>query len=71
MNDPHGRSRRGIRNQRCPLTVGHELAHSYQPAMIGMGGLCVAAALVTGPFVSDDRIAGPHPAPHREPMVMP
>ena len=42
-------------------TATSPLAHGYQPAMIAIGGLCVAAALVTGVFVSDDRMAGPHP----------
>jgi hypothetical protein len=44
--------------------LAHALGHGYQPAMIAMGGLCAAAARVTGLFVSNDRIAGPHPAPH-------
>jgi EmrB/QacA subfamily drug resistance transporter len=33
------------------------LAHGYLPSMIVMGGLCVAAALVTALFVSDARTA--------------
>lgn len=44
-------------------SLGHALAHGYQPAMIVMGSLCVAAALVTGLFVSDRRAAGPRMAP--------
>ena len=32
------------------------LAHGYQPAMIVMGGLCVAAALITAVFVSNDNL---------------
>jgi MFS family permease len=43
------------------------LLHGYQPAMIALGGLCAAAALVTGLFVADDRIDTPPlapPAPH-------
>jgi EmrB/QacA subfamily drug resistance transporter len=39
------------------------LAHGYQPAMIVMGALCVAAALVTAVFVSDRRVAAPRLAP--------
>jgi Na+/melibiose symporter-like transporter len=35
----------------------HALAHGYQPAMIVMGGLCAAAALVTALFVTDARAA--------------
>jgi MFS family permease len=35
----------------------HALAHGYLPSMIVMGGLCVAAALVTALFVSDARTA--------------
>lgn len=34
---------------------GHALVHGYQPAMIVMGGLCVAAALITALFVTDNR----------------
>lgn len=44
----------------------HALTHGYQPAMIAMGVLCVAAALVTGLFVSDAR-AGAHRAVPRCP----
>ena len=36
-------------------SYAHALTHGYQPAMIAMGGLCVAAALVTALFVSDKR----------------
>jgi hypothetical protein len=32
--------------------------------MIVVGGWCVAGALVTGLFVSDDRLAGPRLVPH-------
>jgi hypothetical protein len=35
--------------------VGAALSHGYQPAMIALGGLCAAAALVTGLLVSGDR----------------
>jgi EmrB/QacA subfamily drug resistance transporter len=42
--------------------IGQALAHGYQPAMLVMAGLCVAAALVTGLFVSDSGPAGPAPA---------
>ena len=43
------------------------LADGYQPAMIAVAGLCVAAAVVTVLFVSNDRARGPRlapPAPH-------
>lgn len=40
------------------------LSGGYQPAMIAMAGLCVAAALITAVFVTDDRQAG-HMAGHR------
>jgi Na+/melibiose symporter-like transporter len=39
------------------------LTGGYQPAMIVMAGLCVAAALITAVFVTDDRQAG-HVAGH-------
>ena len=42
-------------------SIGQALAHGYQPAMLVMTGLCVAAALVTGLFVSDSRPAAPTP----------
>jgi len=47
-------------------SYAHALAHGYQPAMIVMAGLCVAAALVTGLFVTDGRAAAPQIVP-REP----
>lgn len=34
------------------------LTHGYQPAMIIMGGLCVAAALITALFVTNGRTTG-------------
>ncbi len=37
------------------LIAATVLVHGYQPAMIVMGALCVAAALVTAVFVSDKR----------------
>ena len=40
-------------------SISQALAHGYQPAMLVMAGLCVAAALVTGLFVSDSRPAAP------------
>jgi hypothetical protein len=40
------------------------LAGGYQPAMIVMAGLCVAAAVITAVFVTDDRRPG-RPAGHR------
>ena len=43
------------------------LARGYQPAMIALGGLCAAGAVVTWLFVSNDRAAAPllaPPAPH-------
>jgi EmrB/QacA subfamily drug resistance transporter len=36
----------------------HAIIHGYQPAMIVMGGLCVAAALITVLFVTDNRKTG-------------
>jgi Na+/melibiose symporter-like transporter len=39
-------------------SYAHALVHGYQPAMIVMGGLCVAAALITALFVSDARTTG-------------
>jgi EmrB/QacA subfamily drug resistance transporter len=36
-------------------SYGSALAHGYQPAMLVMGGLAVAAALVTAVFVTDRR----------------
>jgi EmrB/QacA subfamily drug resistance transporter len=45
----------------------HALAHGYQPAMAALAGLCAAAALVTGLFVTNDRVDAPRvapPAPH-------
>jgi EmrB/QacA subfamily drug resistance transporter len=43
----------------------HALVHGYQPAMIVMGALCAAAALVTALFVSDARAAKGRTAAHR------
>ncbi len=48
--------------------LAHALAHGYQPAMIVMGGLCAAGALIAGLFVTDDRAAAPRLArwtPHQ------
>ena len=47
-------------------TLANALADGYQPAMIAIGGMCVAAAVIAGLFVSDDRTAAPRlaaPAP--------
>jgi hypothetical protein len=41
----------------------HAIIHGYQPAMIVMGGLCVAAALITVLFVTDKRAPGPRIVP--------
>jgi EmrB/QacA subfamily drug resistance transporter len=38
-------------------SLGAALTHGYQPAMIVMGALCVAAALVSGLFVASGRAA--------------
>jgi hypothetical protein len=38
-------------------SLGRALTHGYQPAMIVMGGLCVAAALITALFVTNGRTA--------------
>jgi MFS family permease len=43
-------------------SISQGLAHGYQPAMLVMAGLCVAAALITALFVSDSRPASPAPA---------
>jgi EmrB/QacA subfamily drug resistance transporter len=44
--------------------LGHALVRGYQPAMITLGAICVAAALVAAVFVSDDRrVAAGKPAP--------
>ena len=43
-------------------SISQALAHGNQPAMLVMAGLCVAAALITGLFVSDSRPAAPAPA---------
>jgi hypothetical protein len=50
-------------------TLANALVHGYQPAMVALGGLCAAAALVTGAFVTGDRAKAPPirvapPAPH-------
>ena len=56
-------------------SIGQALAHGYQPAMLVMTGLCVAAALVTGLFVSDSRPAAPTPPSspriHSSPLPIP
>jgi MFS family permease len=39
-------------------SLAHALLHGYQPAMIVMAALCVAAALVTALFVTDGRNTG-------------
>ena len=44
-------------------SLGHALADGYQPALIVMAGVSVAAALVTGLFVSNRRAAAPRMAP--------
>ena len=44
-------------------SLGHALAHGYQPAMLVMSALCAGAALVTGLFVSDSRAPAPPLAP--------
>ena len=44
-------------------SLGHALAHGYQPAMIDLAALCAAAALVAALFVSDNRRAVPRLAP--------
>ena len=46
------------------LNLAHALAHGDQPAMIAIGGPCVAAALVTAAFVCDDRVSGRRTVPH-------
>jgi EmrB/QacA subfamily drug resistance transporter len=40
-------------------SLAEALTNGYEPAMIVIGGLCVAAALVTWLFVSDERAAAP------------
>jgi len=42
----------------------HALSNGYQPAMIVMGAICAAAALIAALFVSDTRVRGPKMAPH-------
>jgi EmrB/QacA subfamily drug resistance transporter len=37
------------------LGLGDALVRGYQPAMIVLGGLCIAAAVIAGVFVADDR----------------
>jgi MFS family permease len=44
-------------------SFGRALAHGYQPAMVVMGGLCAAAALITVLLVTDRRAAAPRIAP--------
>ena len=39
------------------------LTHGYRQAMIALGGVCVAAAVVAWRFVSDDPVAVPTPMP--------
>jgi hypothetical protein len=38
-------------------SIAHAITRGYQPAMIVMGGLCVAGALVIALFVTDRRPA--------------
>ena len=45
-------------------SLAHALSHGYQVAMLALGGMCIASAIVTGRFGSDDRLAGPQLAPH-------
>lgn len=48
-------------------TFGDSLTDGYQPAMLVIGGICLAAAVVSAIFVSDERAAVPRlapPAPH-------
>jgi hypothetical protein len=45
-------------------SLAHALSHGYHAAMLALGGLCVASAVVTGLFVSDDRMARAQVAPH-------
>jgi EmrB/QacA subfamily drug resistance transporter len=48
-------------------SYAHALADGYQPAMIVMGGLCVAAALITIVFVSNEHAAARHRIVPRSP----
>jgi MFS family permease len=43
--------------------LARALADGYQPAMIVVAGICVAAAVITALFVSDDRALAPALAP--------
>jgi len=45
-------------------SLADALVHGFQPAMIAIGGLCVASALVTAVLISDTRTAGLRVAPH-------
>ncbi len=50
-------------------SLDQALRHGYQPAMIVIGGICLAGALITGLFVTDDRAAATAPAPVASPRV--
>jgi hypothetical protein len=45
-------------------SLADALVHGFQPAMIALGALCVASALVTAVLISDERTAGPRLTPH-------
>lgn len=45
-------------------SLARALANGYQPAMIAIAAICVAAALIAALFVSDTRLRGPKMAPH-------
>lgn len=51
--------------------LGAALSHGCQPAMIALGGLLAAAALVTGLFVSDDRAGAPRSHRRSRPTAAP
>jgi hypothetical protein len=47
--------------------LGQALVHGYQPALLTLAGVCIAAAVVAGVFVTDKRAPAPRiapPAPH-------
>jgi hypothetical protein len=45
-------------------SLAHALVGGYQPAMLTMAAICMAAAFVSALFVSDTRVGGPKMAPH-------
>jgi EmrB/QacA subfamily drug resistance transporter len=52
-------------------SLADALVRGFEPAMIAMGGLCIAGAVLTAVLVSDERTVGPQPCPASEDPTLP